>query len=89
MSDVIGFLEKWGQNARLRHATRTELAQEIQNAGIDPFVQKVLLEADQRRLEFLVGAQPNVCCMVAVPKGDEDLEEQPKKAAEEDKEQAA
>jgi len=67
MVDVIDFLERWGRDARLRHATGAELTQAMINAQIDPFVRKALLGADRRHLEFLVGAQPNVCCMVNVP----------------------
>jgi hypothetical protein len=85
MSDVIDFLEKWGQDAQLRHATSTELAQALADAQIDPFVRKALVGGDRRHLEFLVGAQPNVCCMVNCPV-DEEL---PKKAGEEKKEKAA
>jgi hypothetical protein len=82
MSDVVGFLEKWGQDARLRCATSAELAREMIDAGVNPFIRKALLDGEQRRVEFLMGAQPNVCCMVALPDEDEDLKETPRKAAE-------
>jgi hypothetical protein len=80
MSDVIDFLEKWGQDAQLRHATSTELVQALAGAQIDPFVRKALVAADRRHLEFLVGAQQNVC-LIFIP----DEEELPQKAAEEEK----
>jgi len=67
MVDVIDFLESWGRDAHLRHATGAELTQAMINAQIDPFVRKALLGADRRHLEFLVGAQPNVCCMISAP----------------------
>jgi hypothetical protein len=83
MSDVIDFLEKWGQDAQLRHATSAELARALADAQIDPFVRKALVTADRRHLEFLVGAQPNVCSLINFP----DEEELPKKAAEEGEEE--
>ena len=89
MSDVVGFLEKWGQDARLRNATSAELAQEMVHAGIDSFIRKALLDGEQRRVEFLVGAQPNVCCMVVLPNADEDLKEAPRKAADEGEQKSA
>lgn len=70
MSDVIDFLEKWGRDAQLRHATGAELTRALAGAHIDPFVRKALLGADQRHLEFLVGVQPNVCCLIFAPKED-------------------
>jgi hypothetical protein len=85
MSDVIDFLEKWGQDAQLRHATSIELAQALADAQIDPFVRKALVAADRRHLEFLVGAQPNVCCLIHYP----DDKELPQKAGEDKKEKAA
>jgi hypothetical protein len=75
MSDVIDFLESWGRDAQLRHATGAELTQAMINAQIDPFVRKALLSADRRHLEFLVGAQPNVCCMINVPTDTDDENE--------------
>jgi hypothetical protein len=85
MSDVIDFLEKWGQDAQLRHATSTELTQALADAQIDPFARKALVGGDRRHLEFLVGAQPNVSCLINYP----DEEKLPKKAAEDEKEKAA
>jgi hypothetical protein len=89
MSDVVGFLEKWGQDARLRYATSAGLAQEMVYAGIAPFIRKALLDGEQRRVEFLIGAQPNVCCLVALPNGDEDRKEAPRKAADEEQQKSA
>jgi hypothetical protein len=74
MSDVIDFLEAWGRDAQLRHATGAQLAQAMANAQVDPFVRKALLGGDQRQLEFLVGAQPNVCCLINVPTDEDEGE---------------
>ena len=66
MLDVIDFLEKCGADAQLRHASTAELTRALASAQIDPFVRKALLGADRRHLEFLLGAQPNVCCLITV-----------------------
>jgi hypothetical protein len=89
MSNVMDFLEKWGRDARLRYAAGAELERALAGAPIDPFTRKALLAADRRHLEFLVGAQPNVCCMIAVPTGDEAFKEQAEKRAGEQQEIAA
>jgi hypothetical protein len=87
--NVVDFFEAWGQDAGLRHADAAALTQALARSAIDPFARKAILAADQRHLEFLLGARANVCCLVNVPKGDEDREEMPKKAGEDSKERAA
>ena len=77
MLDIIDFLDKCGADAQLRHASTAELTRALASAQIAPFVRKALLGADRRHLEFLVGAQPNVCCLVNVP--DDDVEEKEQK----------
>lgn len=89
MSNVVEFLEKWGRDARLRYATGAEVVRTLAGTQIDPFVRKAIVGGDRRHLEFLVGAQPNVCCMIAVPRGDEDFKEQPGRRAEDGQEQFA
>jgi hypothetical protein len=81
MSSVMDFLEEWGRDARLRYATGAELARAVARAPLDPFMRKALLAGDRRHLEFLIGACPNVCCLITVPRGDEDFKEQPWKRA--------
>jgi hypothetical protein len=70
MLDIIDFLDKCGADAQLRHASTAELTRALASAQIDPLVRKALLGADRRHLEFLVGAQPNVCCLIFAPKED-------------------
>jgi hypothetical protein len=84
MSDVIDFLEKWGEDAQLRHATGAELVQALTEAQIDPFVRKALVGGDRRHLEFLVGAQPNVCSLVYAPAKEDEEEEEEKENEEEE-----
>lgn len=77
MSNVIDFLERMGQDAKLRHAVGEEFETALAAADIDPAVRAALVDADQSRLEALLGASANVCCMVQRPdEGEgEDLEE--------------
>ncbi len=75
MSNVLDFLQRLGQDANLRHATRAELAQALAEAGIDPALREALLSADARKLESLLGASSNVCAMIA-PSRKEDEEEE-------------
>jgi replication fork clamp-binding protein CrfC len=92
MSNVIDFLERLGTDARLRHASDPELEQALIGAQIDPAVREAILLRDQRRLESLLGANPNVCCMIISPARQEDDEESEKKKDEDgdsgDEEQA-
>lgn len=75
MSNIIDFLEKLGQDARLRHATRSELEQALADAEIAPADRTAIFLADQRDLESVVGARGIVCCMVAQPRFDDEDEE--------------
>jgi hypothetical protein len=72
MSKVIDFLERLGKDAQLRHASDSELEQALAHAQIDPAVREAILLRDQRRLEALLGASPNVCCMILAPAREED-----------------
>ena len=72
MSNVIDFLQRLGQDAELRHAPRSELERALAEAGIDPALREALFGADQRKLEELLGANTNVCAMIAPGKKEED-----------------
>lgn len=84
MSNVIDFLERFGQDADLRHATDEAVAEALRNAGIEPALQAAVLDKDQRALEALLGTDTNVCCMVY--KEDEEEEEEPEEEDDEDDE---
>jgi hypothetical protein len=75
VSNVIDFLERFGQDASLRHAAGDAVAEALKNAGIDPALRAAILDKDQRRLEDLLGAHANVCCVVHSPDDDEEEEE--------------
>jgi hypothetical protein len=80
MTDAIDFLEQLGRNARLRRAPAAELERELAATGIDPELRSALLASDEPRLALLLGAQPNVCCLIVKPDpakpGDEEEEEE-------------
>src|SRR5688572_11495668 len=80
MSNIIDFLERLGKDAHLRRASDVELEQALVGAHIDPEVRDAILSRDQRRLESLLGANPNVCCMIHSPLREEDDEEQEQRA---------
>ena len=75
MSNVIDFLQRLGQDARLRQAPRSELEQALAEAGIDPALREALFGGDERNLEGLLGANTNVCAMISPGKKEEDEEE--------------
>ena len=75
MTDPIDFLEQLGRNARLRHAPTAELERVLAASGIDPELRSALLSDDAMRLGELLGAQPNICCLIEKPDQEEDEEE--------------
>jgi hypothetical protein len=87
VSKIIEFLEKWGQDADLRHASNAELNVALMHADIDDSARAVVLQKDQRLLEELLDAGANVCCMIATPMEEDDDEEEAeeKKEVEADK----
>lgn len=64
MSNVIDFLERMGQDAELRHAAQGDVEKALVNAQIDPSLLEVMLDKDERRLEDLLGANKNLCCLI-------------------------
>ena len=86
MSNVIDFLERLGKDAQLRHASDQELERALIDAHIDPAVREAILLRDQRQLEILLGANPNVCCMIIAPAREEDEEEDEGKERKEEDE---
>jgi hypothetical protein len=83
VSNVIDFLERFGQDADLRHAPSDALAEALKSAGIDPELRAAILGNDQRTLEALLGADTNVCCMTHK----EDEEEEPEEEEDEDEDE--
>ncbi|MDB6105384.1 MAG: hypothetical protein JWO52_5383 [Gammaproteobacteria bacterium] len=75
MSNVIDFLEKWGQDSQLRHATSAELEQALLRAGIEPAARGAILGTDRRTLESLLGARSRIVCAVMAPEEEEEEDE--------------
>lgn len=65
MSNVIDFLEKMGQDAQLRHASKNEVKLALANAQIDRELQTAVLARDQPRLEALLRGGFNCCYLLA------------------------
>lgn len=86
MSNVIDFLERLGNDAQLRHASEVEIERAMTRAAIDPAVREAILAGDQRRLEALLGATPNVCCMIYSPAREDDDESEDERKQDEDDE---
>jgi hypothetical protein len=88
MTDAIDFLEQLGQNARLRHASATDLERMLAASGFEPSLRSALLADDAVRLGELLGAQPNICCLVEKPDQEDDEEEEEEEEDFEDDEEA-
>jgi len=81
MMDVIEFLDHLGSNARLRERllAGAELERALAASDISPELRSALLAGDELRLGELLGAQPNVCCLIVKPdpaQPDEEEEEE-------------
>jgi hypothetical protein len=86
MSNVIDFLEQMGRDAQWRHATGEAMQAALIQAGIEPSVRAAILGEDRGLLESLVGANPNICCMVNHPQEEEEPREDEEEEEEEEKE---
>ena len=67
MTDAIDLLEQLGRNAHVRYAPIPELEQALAASGLDASVSSALLAGNAVRLEELLGAQPNICCLIVKP----------------------
>ena len=83
MSNVIDFLERFGRDAELRHASDEDVEAALKQAGIEPAVRLAIVGKDQRALEQLLGADTNVCCLI----NKDDEEEEEDDDAEEDEDE--
>jgi hypothetical protein len=86
MTDAIDFLEQLGRNARLRHASATDLERMLAASGFEPSLRNALLTDDAVRLGELLGAQPSVCCLIEKPDQEDDDEEEEEEEFEDDEE---
>jgi hypothetical protein len=72
---VIDFLERFGRDAELRHASDEDVETALKQAGIEPAVRLAIVSKDQGALERLLGADTNVCCLVNKPDEEEEEED--------------
>ena len=84
MSNVIDFLERFGQDADLRYATSEMMEEALRGAGIDPALRAAILGKNQQTLEALLGAVPNVCCVTHKEDEEEETEEDDEEEDDED-----
>ena len=73
MFDVIGFLERVGQDAQWRHASLDEVGLALSDAEVDPELRVAILARDGRELQVLLGQTP-YCCLINPAEPDEDQE---------------
>lgn len=74
MSSIIGFLERMGRDSQLRHAGEAELAQALQDAGIEPMLSSTVVCGDLATLEATLHVDRTLCCLIYAPL-DDDKEE--------------
>jgi hypothetical protein len=86
MSNVIDFLEQMGRDAQWRHIPGEAMEAALIQAGIEPPVRAAILGEDRGLLESLVGANPNICCMINHPQEEEEPREDDEEEEEEKKE---
>lgn len=76
MTDAIDFLEQLGGRSVAQQGVSTELERVLAASGIEPALRSALLADDDVRLGELLGAQPNICCLVEKPDQEDDEEEE-------------
>ena len=74
MFDVIGFLERVGQDAQWRHAPLEEVGLALSDAEVDPELRVAILARDGKELRALLGQAP-FCCLISPAKPGEEQED--------------
>jgi hypothetical protein len=72
MLNVIDFLERAGQDARLRHASQVDVGLALANTQLEPELRSAILARDRSQLEALLECAPLLCMQFP---GKEDEEE--------------
>ncbi len=73
MQDVISFLDRLGRDAALKHATLGKLDEVMRSEGLEPTIRSAILRKDAQDLATLVGADKDLCCMIAIPGEDDEV----------------
>lgn len=76
MLNVIDFLERAGQDARLRHASQVDVGLVLANAQIEPELRSAILGRDRSRLEALLERAPLLCMQFPGKEDEEEGEEE-------------
>lgn len=87
VSAIIDFLERMGRDAPLRGAAASEIEDTLIQAGLPSNLWTVISSLEPGALESLVGAQPNVCCLIYSPDKEEEEEEEEEPPEEETEEE--
>ncbi|MGC1550886.1 MAG: hypothetical protein WA777_20375 [Rhodanobacter sp.] len=58
MSDVIDFLERMGQDAQLRHASRDDVELAMADVQIEPALREAILAKNSAQLQTMLGEDP-------------------------------
>ena len=88
MANVIDVIEQWGGDARWRHASDEAREAALIEAGFEPELRAAVLAPDAGRLESLLGANHNICCLVNHPEEEEEEEEEREDDEHEDEEES-
>ena len=78
MANVVDLLEKIGQDSRLKTLAGPQLERELLLAGVAPAVRAAILLQHSQRLEQLIGASKNVCCLIHAPQDETPERDEPK-----------
>lgn len=71
MSNIIGFLERAGRDAAMRHASRAQLLRRMSEENIEQSLQEALLRPQGSALATLLGVRDTMYCQnqsIAPPK---------------------
>lgn len=86
MSNVIDFLEKMGQDARLRYGSCADVETALEGERFEPALREAILARDHSKLGSALG-QGILCCLMFPVKegeeGEENEEESPSRDGEE------
>jgi len=84
VTEIIDFLQKLGQDAQLRHAGYGEIRAALAAARIDKVAADAILAGDERTLAQYLAAPSEVCCLIFVPRREDEEPEKDDEAPEQD-----
>jgi hypothetical protein len=84
MTEIIDFLEKLGQDSRLRHAGCGEIRDALAHSCIDSVAAAAILARDERALAAHLAAPGAVCCLIFAPRKEEEAPQKEGEVPEQD-----